>query len=240
MRKTWLFLDFDNTLMATEQYAVPTLIARFNELYAKAIGKELTFTEFKNHFHGQARETLCDNLSKYFNVNVDYVKLYDSREWRIMQHLQQLPEGVPMAPQLIEILNSLVAKNVVLALVSNNPIQRALAAMRYAANGQGEALAKLFGTRFFEAGEVQKPKPEVYLRAQAQLKADPEYSFAVEDSLTGASSAIAAHLKTFAFTGFADDPETSRKKLLEKGCIAAFHHWEEFLNLMNERVENNR
>jgi len=59
INKKWLFLDFDNTLMATEQYAVPSLIARFNDIYAKEIGRELTLEEFKQNFHGQARENLC-------------------------------------------------------------------------------------------------------------------------------------------------------------------------------------
>lgn len=229
--KQWLFLDFDNTLMATEKYALPILIDRFNQLYAKRIGRELTFAEFKEHFHGQARETLCKNLSRYFNIEVDYAGLYDAREWRIMQHLQQLPKGVEMAPYLIETL-TLLAKKMTLALVTNNPIQRALAAMRFANNGEGEKLAQLFGTRFFEAGDVQKPKPDVYLRALAQLNASPRASFAVEDSITGATSAIAADLKTFAYIGFADNPEEIQPKLLQRGCVAVFQDWREFPDLL--------
>ena len=46
----WLLLDFDNCQMATEHLAVPSLIERFNKLYADKIDHLLTFQEFKEHF----------------------------------------------------------------------------------------------------------------------------------------------------------------------------------------------
>lgn len=232
MHTCWLFLDFDNTLMATEQYAVPSLIARFNELYAKKIAKKLTLQEFKEHFHGQAREVLCRNLSQHFAIEVDYAALYDAREPRIMQHLQSIPEGIAMAPYLIETLTLLRKRGALLSLVSNNPIQRALCAMRYASNRQGDELASLFGTRYFEATEVQKPLPEVYLRAMEQVVASPEKSFAVEDSVTGAKAALAAGLVTFAFTGFADNKNEAAQKLKDMGCQEAFADWRELPPLL--------
>ncbi len=231
MKNKWLFLDFDNTLMATEQYAVPSLIERFNDLYAKVIDHPLTYDEFKQYFHGQARESLCENLSRHFNIDVKFSELYDQREWRIMQHLQSLPEGVPIAEHLIETLSRLEKQATTFVLVSNNPIQRALTAMRYASNQKGEELARLFGTYFFEAGDLQKPKPDVYLRALQQVKATPECSFAVEDSVTGATAAIKAGITTFGFTGFADDPIAMKNKLLEVGCENTFHSWREFPDL---------
>ncbi|HRE32627.1 MAG TPA: HAD-IA family hydrolase [Candidatus Berkiella sp.] len=218
-------MDFDNTLMATEQYAVPSLIARFNALYAASAGKELTLSVFKQHFHGQARETLCQNLSDYFGITVDYKMLYESREARMMQYLQEIPEGIAMAPYLIETLTALHSQGAIFSLVSNNPIQRALCAMRFANNRQGDALVALFGTRFFEAGSIQKPQPEVYLRAMQQVDALPDNSIAVEDSMTGAKAALAAGLTTLAFTGFAENPPEQAEQLRALGCKAAFDDW---------------
>lgn len=234
MHSCWLFLDFDNTMMATEQYAVPSLIARFNTLYAEAAGRELTLYEFKQHFHGQARETLCQNLSEHFGISVDYPLLYDAREARMMEYLQHLPNGVPMAPYLIETLTGLSEEGAVLSFVSNNPIQRALCAMRFASNQQGDALAKLFGTRYFEAGTEQKPAPEVYLRAMKQVGADPAKSFAVEDSVTGAKSAIAAGLTTFAYTGLTESATELAEKLLALGCKEAFDDWRQLPLLLDQ------
>lgn len=237
MKKFFVFLDFDNTMMATEQYAVPSLIARFNMLYGDQLKSPLTFEEFKKHFHGQARETLCANLSAHFGITVDFPTLYDAREERMMDYLSQVKGGIPMAPNLIETLNGLVAQGAVLSFVSNNPVQRGLASMRFADNGRGDELARLFGTRFFEAGGIQKPKPDVYIRAMAQVGATVENSFAVEDSVTGATSSVAAGIRTFAFTGFADDAPALAEKLIAKGCVSAFHDWKDFPALVLETLK---
>lgn len=234
MKHRWLLLDFDNTLMATEQFAIPSLIARFNLLYAHQLNHTLTEEEFTRHFHGQARKTLCENLSRYFNFPIEYRQLYEQREWHMMQHLQSLPHGVPMADGLIETLQTLVTQSFRFALVSNNPVQRAFAAMRYAHNGQGHTLAQLFETHFFEAGDSQKPLPDVYLHALTQLQAPLELCYAVEDSITGATAAINAGLPTFGFTGFARDPLLQHKQLLDAGCIQTFHHWSELCTLIRE------
>jgi HAD superfamily hydrolase (TIGR01509 family) len=230
MSEKWLFLDFDNCQMATEHLAIPSLIKRFNDLYATQTGVQLTYEEFQKNFHGQARETLCLNLSKHFEINVDYATLYEAREWRMMQMLKEL--GVEMADKLIETLESLQENGYRFAFVSNNPIQRGLAAMRYATNGQGDQLARFFGTAFFEAGDIQKPKPDVYLRAMEQVGASPQNCYAVEDSPTGVTAAVAAGIPTFGFLGFSDDPQGMDTKLREKGAIACFDHWQDLPSLL--------
>lgn len=238
MTKTWLLLDFDNCQMATEHLAIPSLIQRFNELYGEQISADLTYDEFKQHFLGQARESLCANLSKHFGIDVYYPTLYKDREWRMMQMLQET--GAKMAEHLVETLESLQKMGYKFAFVSNNPIQRGLAAMRYATNGQGERLACLFGTAFFEAGDIQKPKPDVYLRAMEQLGITAQNCYAVEDSPTGLTAAIDAGITTFGFLGFADNPQAMAVTLKAKGATACFSCWQELppLLLSNLPQEN--
>ncbi len=89
-----------------------------------------------------------------------------------------------------------------------------------------------FGTAFFEAGDVQKPKPDVYLRAMEQLNISPQNCFAVEDSITGASAAISAGITTFGFVGFADKPQDIAATLIEKGVTACFSDWAELPALL--------
>lgn len=226
----WLFLDFDNTLMHTEPHALPSLIARFNTLYHTQIEQALTLETFQKQFHGQARETLCESLSQYFHISVEYTKLYAHREQHVMQHYQSLEKGVQMAPHLIHTLSILKKRKIQCALVSNNPIQRAFAAMRYADNQQGETLATFFGTYYFEAGRQQKPHPDVYLFARQQVGARG-LCFAVEDSIAGATAAIRANLPTFGFTGFSSN--LYGKKLLEIGCVALFDDWRHFPALLD-------
>lgn len=233
-----LLIDFDNTMMATEQYAVPSLIDRFNQLYGDQIATPLTLEIFKQHFHGQAREALCAHLSNHFKIKVDYPTLYADREWLMMRHLQAVDGGIPMAPGLVETLTNLRERHGLhAALVSNNPIQRALTAMRFASNGQGDQLACLLGTRLFEAGERQKPLPDVYQRAMVQLGITPDRAIAIEDSVTGTRAAVAAGLTTLGFTGFADDKATAESALRTAGCVAVFDTWGDLPALLPDSVK---
>lgn len=228
-----LLIDFDNTMMATEQFALPSLIDRFNALYGDNLATPLTLAVFKQHFHGQSRDVLCDNLSKHFNIKVDFTTLYADREWIMMQHLQAVPGGIPMAPHLVETLTALRdSRGMAAALVSNNPVQRALCAMRYAANQQGDALAALLGTRLFEAGERQKPLPDPYLRAMAQLGVAAADCIVIEDSVTGTRAGVAAGVTTYGFTGFADDKEELARSLRDAGCRAVFDDWKDLSDLL--------
>ncbi len=234
MPANWLFLDFDNTLMATEAHTLPSLIQRFNDLYGANIKAPLTPEIFKQNFHGQAREVLCANLSKFYSIPVDCAQLYENREWNMMRHYQSLPGGVAMAENLLEVLQQLAAQNWRFAFVSNNPIQRAMAAMRFASNGRGAELAQLLAPNFFEAGDIQKPKPDVYLRAIAQVGANPAASFAVEDSATGVTAATKAGLATFGYTGISDG-DGLEQKLKAAGAIAVFNDWAQFPQLLQNK-----
>ncbi|MEB3702237.1 HAD family phosphatase [Candidatus Bealeia paramacronuclearis] len=237
MSQFWLLLDFDNTLMKTEHLAVPSLILRFNEMYQDRIGRSLTLAEFKTHFHGQARENLCENLSRHFGIQIDYRDLYRDREWHIMEILRH--EKVEMAPGLIPALQRLQKEGFQFAFVSNNPIQRGLAAMRNAQNGEGETLARFFGTAFFEAGDIQKPKPDVYLRAMTQLETNPAFCFAIEDSVTGASAAVNADIPTLGYTYFADNPGEMAQKLKSKGVLETFSDWDSLANYLILEKQSN-
>lgn len=223
MAKPWLFLDFDNTLMGTEKLAVPSLIRRFNELYGAHISTPLTLETFHAHFHGQAREGLCASLTAHYGITVDYPTLFTGREKYMTALYAEV--GVEMAPHLLDTLRALEAAGTGLAFVSNNPIQRGLAAMRYATNGQGDTLARLFATNYFEAGPIQKPDPDIYLRALHETRADPARTLAVEDSVTGVKAAVAAGLKVLGYTGFADDKPQTAAHLKKHGALGVFDDW---------------
>lgn len=226
MSSRWIFCDFDNTLMGTEAMAMPSLIARFNEIYADKIPAPLSMDEFFKNFQGMARENLCLALGKHYGIHVDYEILFAGREESVTAYFRE--QGVPMAPNIIDAFKILAAHSARFGIVTNNMIQRCLSAMRFADNGQGEELAAFFGTHYFEAGNLQKPDPDVYLRAVNFSGADPHRSCAVEDSMTGAKAALAAGLKTFGYLGYAEHPERREKELLNLGVIACFKDWAEF------------
>ena len=228
----WLLLDFDNTIMATEKYMLPSLIARFNELYGERISQLLDLQQFHEHFQGQVRESLCRKMSEHFGFHVIYEDLFDAREWRVMQHLQSIPGGVEIAPGLIEALYQLQQKNWRFAVVSNNAVGRYVTAMRFAEQGRGEELLRFFGTSLFEAGDVHKPKPDPYVRAMQQLNARAADCIVVEDSITGVQSGVVAGARVYGYTGLAEHLQTQSEKLLAAGCVACFDDWRLFPDMI--------
>lgn len=226
--KSWIFLDFDNTMMATEHLAVPSLVDRFNTLYGDRIGRKLTVDEFQQNFKGQARQSLADNLSRHFDIDVDYELLYHDRELYMMRLLKS--HGVEMAPGLVDSLEYLKKSGIRLAFVSNNPIQRAFAAMRAASNGQGKRLAAVFEANFFEAGETQKPRPDVYLRALELLGVEAEHCLAIEDSVTGVKAAVGAGIDTLGCTAF----DGGGERLIEHGALATFSDFAELRSFFDK------
>lgn len=228
--KKWLLIDFDNTQMATEALGLPSLIQRFNDLYGQQIRSAFTIEEFQKYFHGQAREILCTNLSKHYGISVDYQLLYEGREWHVMSTFQKT--GVQMAKNLVETLEQLQKQEFQFAFVSNNPIQRALAAMRYATNGQGERLARLFGTHYFEAYDKQKPLRDVYLRAMEQLQITPKDCYAIEDSPSGVKASVSAGIETFGYLEFTSNSQELQKRLMANGVSICFSDWKKLPSLL--------
>ncbi len=224
----WIIVDFDNTLMGTENLAMPSLIARFNTLYGDKIPEALSHDVFFKNFQGFARENLCAALGKHYNIHVDYPLLFAERETSVTAYFRKV--GVPMAPNLIEAMSELRDKHQVrFAVATNNLVARCLSAMRFASNGKGEELAAFFGTHLYEAYNPQaKPDPEVYLRAVTFSNTDPQHTYAVEDSVTGVRASLAAGLKTFGFVGYADHPDIRTRELLNLGVVACFTDWAEF------------
>ncbi len=232
MAQRWLLLDFDNTIMATEKLMLPSLIDRFNGLYGDKIAKPLTLSDFHRYFQGQVRESLCAKMSEHYGIQVDYKTLFDSRDWRVMQHMQGLERGIEIAPGLMQALTVLRDKGWRFAVVSNNSVGRCVAAMRFAEDGLGNDLLHFFGTALFEAGDVHKPHPDPYLRAMEQLRIDPKECIIVEDSVTGAQSGRAAGVPVYGYTGLAENPQEQQEKLMAAGCVACFDDWRLFPQLL--------
>lgn len=139
-----------------------------------------------------------------------------------------------MAQHLIPTLWELKERGLQFAVVTNNPIGRAFAALRHAHNGLGGALLSLIGPNFFESNDIPKPNPDVYLRAMEVLGVKPEECVAIEDSVTGVKSAVAAGLRTLGYLGFAKDKKAQMALLEAAGCTAIFSDYAELPSLLEK------
>jgi HAD superfamily hydrolase (TIGR01509 family) len=241
----YVLLDFDNTLADTEKHALPSLIDRFNAIHVygtEGDGKHviegaepLTLKVFKEKFHGMSKDALCKNLSAHYNAIIPVFPLYEGREENMALYYQQLPNGVAFAPRAIGVMEAFRQAGKECCIVTNNPLQRVFAALRY--NADGPVFAREFlervGPRIFEAGEKKKPNPDVYLFAMKQLGATPDQCIAIEDSATGVEAAVKAGIKCIGFVGFVpeEEREAHARKLIDKGATAVIADMKELAEM---------
>jgi HAD superfamily hydrolase (TIGR01509 family) len=136
-------------------------------------------------------------------------------------------------PRVLDPLTAL-QERLVLAAVSSSALTRLEAC--FAATG---LTALLRADRIFSAENslptpTSKPDPAIYLHACAQLDILPEAGLAVEDSLPGAQSAIAAGCPTVGNVFFVPVAERAERvaALHEAGVVAVVSSWDELADLL--------
>lgn len=132
-------------------------------------------------------------------------------------HLERRIEAVPGARDFAAQLT------VPRAVASSS--QREALAMKLARTG----LSRLFAGQVHSAQDVKaaKPAPDLYLRAAQALGVDPGRSLAIEDSAAGVTSARAAGLTCWGFTGGGHCPPGHDATLASAGAHAVFATFKE-------------
>lgn len=155
----------------------------------------------------------------------------------VTAHLGEVLEPDPL---VLEPLGRL-AESHTLAVVSSSASARVDACL------EATGLAGLFpGAHRFSAENslpvpTSKPDPAIYLHAMGQLGVSPQRSIAVEDSVPGASAAVAAGCRTVGNVVFVPPAERAeRRAALEcAGVDEVISSWEE-LELLLESLEPRR
>ena len=93
-------------------------------------------------------------------------------------------------------------------------------------------------SRLYHVGLVKnkKPAPDMFLLATRDIKNKSDI-IVVEDSLTGATAAKAADLKTFAYLGSSRDPDKLEKEMLNLGVDKVFNNFDELLNHFGLKIQ---
>lgn len=112
---------------------------------------------------------------------------------------------------------------------TNGPRDRALEALRLT------GLAPFFGDRLTTYEDVKSPKPapDVYQLAARRAGFAPAHCLVVEDSVTGATAALAAGCTVVGFTGVAHDPVAKARELRELGVSHVIHDMGELLGAIS-------
>jgi len=182
--------DFDGLIIDSEWAIFETAVAAFEahghtlpvEAWATIIG---TNSESGDGWW----DALCEAAGIDGFAEADFEAAYRSQP-RLRDHL-------PALPGVVELLDELDAAGIPVGIASSS--SRAWLERHTSRLGIAERFGTLVGRDV--VGGVGKPAPDVYVRACADLGADPSRSVALEDSAHGATAAKAAGLAVVAVPG---------------------------------------
>lgn len=228
-----LLLDNDGTCVDTEGLTVPHLLDKIRQSTGGKVNVALD--DFFARYHGGAGKVLIEAISRDYGHPIDYDDVYGNRIAEVADLFRTT--RLRAAPGIGKVLRALDALGWQIAVVSNEPATRGIAALENTANGDGSVVLELSKRRYFEAGANRKPKPDVYLHAMQKLGVKPDDCVAVEDSRTGVLAAVAAGLTCYGYTGLAYPAQAAHiaADLLASGAVALFDDWAGFPALLASR-----
>lgn len=139
-----------------------------------------------------------------------------------------------------ELAKIFAAKKYDFAVVSSSALRRVLASIRKVGQDKYFDEDKVFSAASSLPKPTSKPDPAIYLYALEKVGKTASETVAIEDSKSGALSAIRAGIPVIAYVGSYNGEETQKemaKTLTELGAKTVMYNWSEFENCMRD-IEN--
>jgi HAD superfamily hydrolase (TIGR01509 family) len=176
-----VFWDMDGTLVDSEPLHEAALVAALRSV---GIAPPINLHE---RVLGIAAGPVYEMLRSEFGLDLPF------DDWIVRKYDHYLPmaETLKPRPGAIEVFNALRALGVQQAVVSNSD--------RVIVDANLSAVGLIYpGMRTISRNDVRegKPHPEPFLRAAWLAGVDPADSVAIDDSVTGATSGLAAGMRT--------------------------------------------
>jgi HAD superfamily hydrolase (TIGR01509 family) len=231
-RVQMLLCDADGNLFPSEEPAFDASVEVTNAFLA-AIGSSRRFTagELRLAATGMNFRTTAQHLAAAEGVtDVDVEPWVEQEKRQVSEHLARTLR--PHA-ETTEALTALAA-HLPLAAVSSSALVRLAGC--FTATGLDDLIPA--GRRFSAEDSLptptSKPDPAVYLHACAELGIAPEAGLAVEDSVVGVRSAVAAGCPTIGNLLFVAPVERAERAaaLESAGVLAVVSSWQEVADLL--------
>jgi HAD superfamily hydrolase (TIGR01509 family) len=210
--------DADGCLFASEEPAfeasaeVTNLMLAELDIPLRYTPEELRLTTTGKNFRTTARELLAEHGQV---IDEDSLEDWVAEERRaVTGHLLDVLRPVPGV--VVPLVS--MSRRRRLAVVSSSAMSRVDASLAAAGLHGLFALDARFSAEDSLAEPTSKPDPAIYRMAGMRMAADPETTIAVEDSVPGAASAIAAGFPTVGQVMFVP-PEEREERIAELESI---------------------
>ncbi|KAH0556256.1 hypothetical protein GP486_005817 [Trichoglossum hirsutum] len=232
---THLLFDCDNTLVLSEAIAFEACAEFANEILVekKADYDELyTAKTLLDNFVGQNfRGMLIGLMKKHrFDVEEEELKFYvKEEENRVIANIKQ--RGKPCVGVNEELEKLYESGKYGMAIVSSSAFRRVKASIEKVGQDKYFPGDPIFSAATSLPVPTSKPDPAIYLHALEVLGKEASECIAIEDSRSGAKSAVDAGIHLIGYVGSYDtekEQEDKREMLKELGARAVMTHWHEF------------
>ncbi|KAJ5397671.1 HAD-superfamily hydrolase subfamily IA variant 3 [Penicillium cosmopolitanum] len=239
---TEIFFDCDNTLVLSEELAFEACADLANEiLESRNIDVRYTGDQLIKDFVGQNFRGMMVSLQSKFNFELekDELEAYVKKEEdKVIAKLEAKAKPCVGASEVLERLYA--AKKYGFAVVSSSALRRVVASIKKVDQDKYFDADKVYSAATSLPKPTSKPDPAIYLYALQQVGKTAAETVTVEDSKSGALSAIRAGIHTIAYVGSYNGKETQdemAKVLTDLGAKVVMYDWAEFDKCL-EFIEN--
>ena len=234
---TALLCDADDSLFPSEAPAFEASVEVTNRfLAAHGIDRRVTARELQTEFTGKNFRTTARELAAAASVGTPDLDRWVAEEKDLVT--AHLRATLTPDPEVVGALTTL-GRHLELAAVSSSALARLDGS--FTAAGLADLLPP--GRRFSAEDSLptptSKPDPAVYLHACDQLGISPAQGLAVEDSVSGATSAVRAGCPTVGNVTFVPAAERPARQaaLTEAGVLTVVSSWAELVRLVVPAVQ---
>ena len=222
-----LLLDADDTLVPSEAPAFDASAEVTNRfLAACGIDRRVSGDELRSGFTGKNFRTTARELAAAAGVQPVDLDGWVAEEKRVVtEHLS----AVLRPDRAVHDVLSAVDGRLTLAAVSSSALTRLDGSFRAAGLAELLPPARRFSAEDSLPTPTSKPDPAVYLHACRELGIEPAQGLAVEDSVSGATSAVRAGCPTVGIVAFVPEGERAdrRRRLADAGAFTVVGSWRE-------------
>ncbi|KAA8641879.1 hypothetical protein EYZ11_003102 [Aspergillus tanneri] len=236
---TEIFFDCDNTLVLSEELAFEACADLANEILEKRnIADRYTGEQLIQDFVGQNFRGMMISLQAKYNFEMPKEELEEyvtKEEDKVIAKL--VAKAQPCVGATEELEKLFEAKKYDLAVVSSSALRRVVASIKKVGQDKFFDQDKVFSAATSLPKPTSKPDPAIYLHALEVCKKTAEEVVAVEDSKSGALSAIRAGISVIGYVGSYHGDEKKfemAKYLKELGAKVIMKDWSEFQRCLSE------